>query len=201
MTFAYRPFNALIQLAAMVLAVAWGNAWADGDAERGRTLADTCRGCHFIPNYKNSYPVYKVPMIGGQNAEYLVAALKGYANGERGHQTMHSNAATLSEQDSQDIAAYIASLGPARDAASGPVSDKVATCSACHGERGISVQAMYPNLAGQHKSYLVQALNGYRSGSRKNPIMAGFAAALSDADIQAIAEYFSTQQGLFTPAL
>jgi len=201
MTLAYRPFNALIHLAAMLLAVAWGNAWADGDAERGRALADTCRGCHFIPNYKNSYPVYKVPMIGGQSAEYLVAALKGYASGERGHETMHSNAATLSDQDMQDIAAYIASLGPARPAASGPVSDKVATCIACHGERGISVQAIYPNLAGQHKSYLVQALEGYRGGSRKNPIMAGFVAGLSDADIEAVTDYFSAQQGLFTPTL
>jgi len=198
---AYRPFKTICCMAALVVALVSVSAWADGDADRGRTLGDTCRGCHFIPNYKNSYPVYKVPQLGGQNAEYVVAALKGYANGERGHDTMHSNAATLSEQDMQDIAAYLAKLGGPRAGSSGPVSDKVATCTACHGERGISVQAMYPNLAGQHKSYLVKALKDYRGGVRKNPIMSGFAASLSDQDIEAVAEYFSSQKGLFTPEL
>jgi cytochrome c553 len=201
MIFADRPLKTVSRLAALGLALVSVSAWADGDAERGRIVGDTCRGCHFIPNYKNSYPVYKVPQLGGQNAEYLVAALRGYANGERGHGTMHSNAATLTEQDMQDIAAYLAQFGGPKAGGGGPVSDKVATCTACHGERGISVQAMYPNLAGQHKSYLMKALRDYRSGERRNPIMAGFAASLSDADIEAVSDYFSSQTGLFTPDL
>ncbi|MDH3400396.1 MAG: c-type cytochrome [Chromatiales bacterium] len=197
-----RPFKLVSYLAAVLLAMSSFSASAEGDAARGADLADTCKGCHFIPNYKNSYPVYKVPKIGGQNAEFVVAALKGYASGERSHDTMTAHAATLSDQDMLDVASYLSSLGaPRTEDASGPVSDKIATCSACHGDRGISAMGMYPNLAGQHRSYLVKALHAYRDGSRKNPIMSGFAGALSDEDIEEIALYFSSQKGLFTPAL
>ncbi len=80
-----RPFKLVSCLAAALLAMSSFSAFAEGDAARGADLADTCKGCHFIPNYKNSYPVYKVPKIGGQNAEFVVAALKAYANGERKH--------------------------------------------------------------------------------------------------------------------
>ena len=197
-----RPFKLVSCLAVMLLAMSSVSAFAEGDAARGANLTDTCKGCHFIPDYKNSYPVYKVPKIGGQNAEFVVAALKAYASGERKHDTMTAQAATLSDQDMLDVATYLASLGAPRTGdASGPVSDKIATCAACHGDRGISAMGMYPNLAGQHHSYLEKALHAYRDGSRKNPIMSGFAAALSDEDIKAIALYFSSQKGLFTPAL
>jgi cytochrome c553 len=70
--------------------------------------ADTCLGCHGIKNYKNVYPTYAVPKICGQNAQYLLDALNGYANGDRPHETMHAQAATLSEEDRQDIAAFFA---------------------------------------------------------------------------------------------
>jgi cytochrome c553 len=197
-----RPVKLISHLAALLLAFSSLSAMADGDAARGASLADTCKGCHFIPNYKNAYPVYKVPKLGGQNAEYIIAALKGYTNGERVHPTMSSQAATLSDQDMQDVAAYFASLGAPRTTdAQGPVSDKIATCAACHGDRGISAMGMYPNLAGQHHSYIEHALASYRDGSRKNPIMTGFAGALSEEDIKTIAAYFSSQKGLFTPAL
>ncbi len=197
-----RPFKLVSCLAAALLAMSSFSAFAQGDAARGADLSDTCKGCHFIPNYKNSYPVYKVPKIGGQNAEFVVAALKAYANGERKHETMTSHAATLSDQDMLDVASYLSSLGaPRTEDASGPVSEKIATCSACHGERGISAMGMYPNLAGQHRSYLVQALQAYRDGSRKNAIMSGFVGALSDEDIEEISLYFASQKGLFTPAL
>ena len=79
-----------------------------GDAQRGKTLAYTCNGCHAIPNYKNVYPTYSVPKLHGQRPEYLVAALKAYKSGERSHGTMHSQAASLTEQDMADIAAYLA---------------------------------------------------------------------------------------------
>jgi cytochrome c553 len=197
-----RPVKLISQVAALLLAVTSLSALADGDATRGAGLSDTCKGCHFIPNYKNAFPVYKVPKLGGQNAEYIIAALKGYASGERNHPTMTGQAATLSDQDMQDIAAYFASLGAPRTAdATGAVSEKVATCAACHGERGISAMGMYPNLAGQHHSYIEHALASYQDGSRKNPIMTGFAGPLTKDDIKEIAAYFSAQKGLFTPAL
>ena len=82
-----------------------------GDAEAGKVKAYTCTGCHGIPGYSNVYPTYKVPKIGGQNYEYLAAALRAYRDGERHHSTMELQAASLSDQDIEDIAAYFASLG------------------------------------------------------------------------------------------
>ena len=80
-----------------------------GDAAKGRVKAITCMGCHGIPGYHNAYPNYPVPRVGGQHPEYIVAALKAYKSGLRDHRTMQAQAATLSDQDMQDIAAYFAS--------------------------------------------------------------------------------------------
>ena len=82
---------------------------AAGDAAKGRVKAITCMGCHGIPGYHNAYPNYPVPRVGGQHPEYIVAALKAYKTGTRGHKTMQAQAASLSEQDMLDIAAYFAS--------------------------------------------------------------------------------------------
>ena len=106
----------LIQFAASLVAAAGlaltaGNALAAGDVEAGHIKAYTCTGCHGIPGYNNVYPTYKVPKIGGQNYEYLIAALKAYQSGERDHPTMELQATSLSDRDIEDIAAYFASLG------------------------------------------------------------------------------------------
>ena len=85
-------------------------AHAAGDAAKGRVKAITCMGCHGIPGYHNAYPNYPVPRVGGQHPEYIVTALKAYKSGQRGHGTMQAQAASLSEQDMRDIAAYFASV-------------------------------------------------------------------------------------------
>jgi cytochrome c553 len=78
--------------------------------------------------------------------------------------------------------------------------EKVVTCAACHGENGVSPAPNYPNLAGQYANYIEQALHAYKSGSRKNAIMNGQAANLSDADIKELAAWFSQQKPkLYTP--
>ena len=74
--------------------------------------------------------------------------------------------------------------------------EKSVTCSACHGSDGNSNNKMYPRLAGQYKNYLSNALHAYRSGERKNAVMAGFASGLTDQDIEDLSEYFSKQTGL-----
>jgi len=84
------------------------NAFAAGDYEAGKIKAYTCTGCHGIVGYKNIYPTYNVPRIGGQNREYLVLALQGFKSGEREHKTMNLQAEALSEQDIEDIAVYLA---------------------------------------------------------------------------------------------
>lgn len=86
-------------------------AFAEGDVEKGKVKSYTCTGCHGIPGYKNVYPTFHVPKIGGQNYQYLESALKAYRAGERDHSTMQLQAESLSDEDIADISAYFASLG------------------------------------------------------------------------------------------
>jgi cytochrome c553 len=169
-----------------------------GDPHRGKLNSYTCLGCHGIDDYKNAYPMYSVPKLEGQNPEYLAAALHGYRDGDRSHITMHDQAETLSDQDIADIAAYFAGtpLTPGGKA-HGAAPKAAELCVACHGQDGVAVASIYPSLAGQHQDYLVRALEEYRNGGRKNPIMKGFAQNLKEEDIAQIARYFST----LTPSL
>jgi cytochrome c553 len=92
-------------------------AQAAGDPKVGQTKTSMCAGCHGIPGWRTAYPsVYSVPKLGGQHADYIVAALKGYQSGERSHPSMDAIAAGLSAQDMEDLAAYYASSysGPAK---------------------------------------------------------------------------------------
>lgn len=75
---------------------------------------------------------------------------------------------------------------------------KSQTCVACHGPDGNSTAPDFPKIAGQHEDYLVKALKDYKSGARKNPIMAPMAANLSVRDIDDLAAYYSSQKGLVT---
>ena len=81
-----------------------------GSAERGKQLAFTCQGCHGVTGYKNAYPNYHVPRIGGQSAVYLTNALTEYQKGARKHPTMQAQAQSFSGQDIADIAAYLSEL-------------------------------------------------------------------------------------------
>ncbi len=77
----------------------------------------------------------------------------------------------------------------AGDAAAGKA--KAAVCAGCHGATGVSVNPMYPNIAGQHAQYLAQSLHDYKSGARNNATMKAMVAALSDEDIDNLAAYYS----------
>ena len=83
-----------------------------GNAARGKDLAYTCRGCHGVDGFKNAYPSYHVPRIGGQSESYLRNALMEYRKGARKHPTMRAQATSFSEQQLADIAAYLASVKP-----------------------------------------------------------------------------------------
>ena len=98
---------------ALLLAATAAPVLAKGDAENGKLKVYTCSGCHGIPGYKNVYPHYHVPKIAGQNHAYLIAALTAYQKGERKHPTMRAQAEGFSEQDLDDIATYLSSLGTA----------------------------------------------------------------------------------------
>jgi cytochrome c553 len=97
------------------------------------------------------------------------------------------------------VAVTLLSLVPAIAFSAGNAAEgknKSAVCHACHGPTGKSTQPIYPNLGGQQQSYLIKTLQGFRGGSRKNAIMNGFAANLSDADIEDITAWYASQSGL-----
>jgi cytochrome c553 len=168
-----------------------------GDPVHGKAISYTCLGCHGVEGYRNAYPNYSVPKLVGQHPEYIVAALQEYRGEQRSHVTMHSQAATLSDQDMTDIAAYFAGtvLQPAAVPADAPPAPAaVAICAACHGATGVSVVPNYPILAGQYADYLKRQIGEYKDGGRKNAIMSGMAATIKDSDVDALAEYFSRMQ-------
>jgi Cytochrome c553 len=193
----FRP--TLLALGLGVLATAASTlAAADGNPEKGKVLAYTCLGCHGVPNYKNAYPSYSVPRLGGQHAKYIAAALKEYQAGDRSHPTMHAQATTLDDQDRADIGAYLhgAPLTPGKEVVGTP-PPAAQTCVACHGTDGAkTISDDYPVLAGQQADYIVNALKEYKGGKRKNPVMAGIVAGVKEEDFAALADFFSQQQGL-----
>ncbi|HCK82290.1 MAG TPA: cytochrome c [Candidatus Competibacter sp.] len=191
--FALRSFVALVVCGALA-----GTAQAAGDPAAGKAKFETCTGCHAIPGYTNAYPTYHVPRLGGQHPDYVVAALKGYQAGERQHPTMHANSSSLSEQDMQDIAAYLSSYPLAKEA--NPISGNVAAgkvksvaCVACHGPDGNGPIPLYPRLAGQYEDYLTKVLHDYKTGKRNNSVMKGMALPLTEQDIADLAAYFASQ--------
>jgi len=97
---------ALVLASPLALAQQKGEVKGDADAAHRNKIA-MCIGCHGIPGYKTAFPsVYHVPMIAGQQPGYIVSALKAYRSGERSHPSMRGIAASLSDQDMADLAAY-----------------------------------------------------------------------------------------------
>jgi cytochrome c553 len=69
---------------------------------------------------------------------------------------------------------------------------RAASCSGCHGIKGISANPLWPNLAGQKDAYLAKQLKAFRDGARSDPMMTPMAKPLSDADIENLAAYYSS---------
>ncbi|MDB5801751.1 MAG: cytochrome c family protein [Rhodocyclales bacterium] len=98
-----------VLLAASLGLSAYAAQAAEGRPQIGKKKISMCIGCHGIPGYQTTFPeTYKVPKLGGQYAPYIVSALQAYKSGDRKHADMNSIAATLSEQDMADVAAYYA---------------------------------------------------------------------------------------------
>ena len=192
-------------LAALVgLSVGTG-VQAAGDVETGKLRAQTCMGCHGAPGMRNAYPGYRVPKLGGQHEFYIVSALKAYKQETRSHPTMRAQAAGLSEQDMEHIAAYFSSLrdysAMKNEVTGNPPAQQ---CVACHNKDGVSPQDPQatqgaPILAGQYPDYIVQALIEYKSGDRENALMQGMASGLSREQMWAIAQFYYAQDGLVAP--
>jgi cytochrome c553 len=187
-------------------------AWAAGDVKAGEQKAAMCIGCHGIPGYQASFPeVHRVPMISGQNAEYIVASLQAYAKGERKHPTMRGISASLSEQDMADLGAFYQQHGKssvvsvsasvkAPPAATAALLEKGA-CASCHGaDFNKAISPAYPKIAGQHADYLYVALKAYKvegksTLGRANAIMGAQVKAFTSAELKAMAQYIGSLPG------
>ena len=82
------------------------------------------------------------------------------------------------------------SMTMAGDIAAGKA--KATICAACHGPNGISLNDLWPNLAGQKEAYIIKQVKAFREGTRVDPTMAPMVKPLTDADIENIAAYFSS---------
>jgi cytochrome c553 len=195
----------LLAMAAFLASGASAQDVQPGDAGAAKSKVAMCIGCHGIVGYQASFPeVHRVPMISGQNAKYIAAALTAYRKGERKHPTMKSVSASLSDQDIADLAAYYEASGaqlPPRPGKSGPPSAAVqalltkGNCAACHGE-GLNkpVDPSYPKLAGQYPDYLFVALKAYHTTAnpqigRSNPIMSTQAQMFTLPELKTLANY------------
>ena len=108
---------------------------------------------------------------------------------------MHSQASTLSDQDIADLVSYFSGKPLTAGAKpQGALPEAAKICTTCHGIDGVGITPQYPTLAGQHPDYIVRALEEYKKGGRKNPIMSAMAATVKDEDMAVIADYFSKQR-------
>jgi cytochrome c553 len=205
-------FALLIGAGLVSNAAAQAAAQPAGDAKAGERKAAMCIGCHSIPGYQSSFPeVHKVPMIAGQNAKYLQAALGAYKTGDRKHPTMKAIAASLTDQDMADLAVYFETLPkdkaklaakPNREPST-EVAEllKKGNCISCHGENfSKPTDASFPKLAGQHADYLYVALKAYQAQrnpqlGRANPVMSGMVANFKPAELKALSKYIGSLDG------
>jgi len=177
-----------------------------GDVQAGAKKNAMCIGCHGIVGYQASFPeIHKVPKISGQGGKYIASALNAYKKGERKHPSMKGVAASLTDQDIADLAAYYEASGavegaPALEKAA-PGSEKVnalvtkGNCASCHGDSfSKPIDPTYPKIAGQHSDYLYVALKAYKTEGnanigRGNAIMGGVAKQFSNAELKELANY------------
>lgn len=176
-----------------------------GDPERGQEKAQACAACHGVDG-NSSNPAW--PKLAGQHYDYIVSQLKAFKSGARDNAVMSPQAAKLSEQDMHDLAAWFSQQKMTLEAASesavataetlyraGKSSAGMPACIACHGPNGNGMPGVgYPKIGGQYAQYTAAQLRAYRAGERnstKADIMQSIAKHLSDAEIEALAEYVS----------
>ena len=161
-----------------------------GNAKTGETLAESCAGCHGKDG--NSQDA-KIPSLAGQNAAYLVAAIKAYANDTRQHEDMKNAVQELDKTAMRNIAKFYAQLTPKGSAVHVPEAPEALAqkCNRCHGENGQGSDDDKLRLDGQRQSYLVKALLAYKNGERINSMMQAMSAELGIVEIEAIAAYYA----------
>ena len=165
--------------------------------------AAVCAACHGA-DANSAAP--ENPKLAGQHPEYLVKQLMEFKSGKRKNAIMQGFAATLSDEDMRNIAAWASEQktkpGFAKDKAlvaageriyKGGIADRnIAACAGCHSPSGAGIPSQYPRLAGQHADYIASSLKAYRDGGRtNNAVMTQVAAKLNDREINAVADYLA----------
>jgi cytochrome c553 len=188
--------------------IAAGLVKVTGNAAIGKKRAEDCADCH---GEDGNSPNNTWPSLAGQNAAYLARILTAYKTGDQEDVAMTPLAKELTEPDIQNLAAYYAGSSCKSSPKGKPVGDTeigktlAKNCAGCHGETGVTRNPAWPSLAAQKPGYLVNSLKAFRSGLRKDPMMAGVSRGLSDADIANLAAYYAVQacppptQGRKTP--
>lgn len=190
--------------AATIVALAMAHPAIAGDAAAGKDKAQVCAACHGADG-NSINPEW--PNLAGQHASYTTKQLHDFKAGDmRANPVMAEQVKNLSDQDMADLGAYFATLTPAGGFVSeeqlalgerifrgGNQETGVPACIACHGPTGAGDPlGGVPMLSGQRAPYTVSQLNAFRSGTRSNDpngMMRGVARFLTDAEIQAVAEY------------
>lgn len=171
---------------------------AAADLDAGRTLAQAkCSNCHGLDG-KGTGPA--IPHLAGQKREYLQLALQQYRSGERPHAALQQIFSELTEKELNDVAAYYAAQPAIVPEHAAQIADAVAAgktaaaaCAACHGADGNSTHAGTPSLAGQHRDYLITAMQAYKQGERKHASMQAQLSALDSVSLQNLADYYAAQ--------
>lgn len=174
--------------------------YANGDPSRGVVA---CIGCHGV-NGKSASGAW--PKLAAQHAAYTTKQLKNYKDGTRANAIMAGMSAALTEQDMNNISAYLVkqepALGVAQNKASidlgkaiyhgGIAAKGVPACAACHSPNGAGIPSQYPRMGGQWAEYNTAQLVAFREGVRKNSAqMTTIATKLSDQEMQAVSDYMA----------
>jgi len=180
-----------------------------GDATKGKTASAICSACHGADG-NSVNPDW--PKLAGQGEAYIIKQLHDFRADKRAEATMTPMAkAIASDEDVLNLAAYFSGQKQKPGTANkdkvaagekiyrgGILASGVAACSGCHGPSGAgNPAAKFPRISGQHAKYIVKQLKAFRAGTRSNDngkMMRNVAAKMSDADIEAVAEYVSGLQ-------
>jgi cytochrome c553 len=179
------------------------HAPAKADLAKGESIAVICSACHSADGSRGS-PAQ--PILQDQHPEYLVKQLTEFKSKQRVNVIMNGFAATLSEDDMKNVAAFYASKhakpGFAKNADLVALGEKiyrggiaernVPACAGCHSPNGAGIPSQYPRMSGQHADYTEAQLIAFRGGVRKNSTqMTGVASKMNDREIKAVADYIA----------
>jgi cytochrome c553 len=155
--------------------------------------AQVCVACH---GQNGSSSNAEWPNLAGQKAGYLAAQLKAFRDGTRSNPAMAPFVGSLSDAEIAALAEYYAGK-PGTSAANGDAAlvargeNLSGYCKACHGMAGQTINAEWPNIAGQQAAYLSKQLKAFKSGSRMSARMQPVVAHMGDAEFDALAAYYS----------